>query len=37
MRPEDRHILTVVDRVEDIIPALQTAPEETFDPTSKWI
>lgn len=37
MREEDRRLLTVVDRVEDIIPALTTLPSETFDPTSKWI
>lgn len=37
MREEDRRLLTVVDRIEDVIPALTTLPSETFDPTSKWI
>ena len=37
MREDDRRLITVVDRIEDIIPALTQAPSETFDPTSKWI
>ena len=37
MREEDRRLITVVSTVEDIIPALTTAPSETFDPSSKWI
>lgn len=37
MRKEDRNIFQVVERIEDIIPALENAPEESFDPSSKWI
>ncbi len=37
MREEDRRLVTVVERVEDIVPALTQAPSETFDPSSKWI
>lgn len=37
MREEDRRIFQVVDNVDDIIPALEKAPEESFDPSSKWI
>jgi len=37
MREDDRRLISVVKTVEDIIPALSQSPEETFDPTSKWI
>ncbi|HEY8963639.1 MAG TPA: TIGR00730 family Rossman fold protein [Alphaproteobacteria bacterium] len=37
MREEDRRVISVVTKIEDIIPALTQAPSETFDPTSKWI
>lgn len=37
MRPEDRRLITVVDRLEDVIPALTGSPSEAFDPSSKWI
>lgn len=37
MREDDRRLITVVDSIEDIVPALTKAPSETFDPTSKWI
>jgi uncharacterized protein (TIGR00730 family) len=37
MREDDKKLSTLVTKIEDILPALQQAPEETFDPTSKWI
>jgi uncharacterized protein (TIGR00730 family) len=36
-RQTDRDFLLVVDKVEDIVAALQAAPRETVDPQSKWI
>ena len=33
----DRRNLRVVDRVEDVMEALMTAPKEHFDPQTKWI
>lgn len=37
MREEDRRVTSIVKTIEEIIPAMTTAPSETFDPTSKWI
>lgn len=37
MRPQDRMIFQVVTSVEEVLQALDNAPEETFDPSSKWI
>lgn len=37
MRQGDSRLATVVDNLNDVIPALMQAPEEGFDPSSKWI
>lgn len=37
MREEDRRLITVVSDLNDVLGALTKAPDETFDPTSKWI
>lgn len=37
MRKEDGDTFIVVDRVEDIQAALEKAPQQSFDPSSKWI
>ena len=37
MREDDKRIAIIVKTVEDVLPALQKAPEEAFDPSSKWI
>jgi hypothetical protein len=37
MRAGDARILTIVDNLDAVIPALKNAPQETFDPSSKWI
>lgn len=37
MRPSDRKTFMVVDRVEDVLPFLTAAPQEHFDPATKWI
>lgn len=37
MRDGDRGILTVVEDLKDVLPALDNAPTEKFDPSSKWI
>ena len=37
MRDGDRGILTVVEDLNDVLPALRNAPTEKFDPSSKWI
>lgn len=37
MRQEDMGLFTVVDSVEDVPQALKDAPNEKFDPTTKWI
>lgn len=37
MREDDKKILSVIEKLEDIFPAFDTAPNETFDPSSKWI
>ncbi len=36
-RADDRKFLTVVDDVQDVVSALQRAPEEKIDPKTKWI
>lgn len=36
-RAENRAILTVIDRIEDIIPALLTTKLATSDPSGKWV
>lgn len=36
-RAEDRKHLSVIDRVEDIIDALDRAPQETLNPQTKWM
>ena len=37
MREGDRKTFLKVDSVNDVIQALQSAPQESFDPSSKWI
>ena len=37
MRENDKRIAIIVKTIEDVLPALQKAPEEKFDPSSKWI
>lgn len=37
MREDDKKIISIVDKLEDIMPAFENAPKETFDPSSKWI
>lgn len=37
MRKDDARLAIVVDKLDDVIPALLEAPEEGFDPSSKWI
>ena len=37
MRQEDMGLFTIVDSVEDVPQALKDAPNEKFDPTTKWI
>lgn len=37
MREDDKRIAIVVKTIEDVLPALKQAPEESFDPSSKWI
>jgi hypothetical protein len=36
-RPENRSLFTVVERIEDIIPALRTTKQALSDPSGKWI
>jgi hypothetical protein len=36
-RADNRKILTVIDRIEDIIPALLTTKLTTSDPSGKWV
>jgi len=36
-RQSDRDFIGVIERVEDIIGALETAPRETTDPATKWM
>lgn len=37
MRAEDRGLFTVVNRLEDVPNAIRNAPQEKFDPQTKWI
>jgi len=37
MRPEDVNVYAIVETIDQVIPALEKAPGETFDPSSKWI
>lgn len=37
MRGGDSRLVTVVEDLSDVLPALEQAPEEQFDPSSKWI
>ena len=37
MRPDDKKVMSVVDTLDEVLPALEKAPQETFDPSSKWI
>lgn len=37
MREDDKKTMVVVDGINDVMEALENAPKETFDPSSKWI
>jgi uncharacterized protein (TIGR00730 family) len=37
MRETDLKLATVVDKIDDIMEAFDRAPQESFDPSSKWI
>lgn len=37
MREGDNKLVHVVTSLDDVIPALEMAPDERFDPSSKWI
>jgi len=37
MRAEDARLAIIVDQLDNVIPAVLQAPEEGFDPSSKWI
>lgn len=37
MREEDKGLFVSVDTVEDVAEAIKNAPNEKFDPTTKWI
>lgn len=37
MREGDNKLVHVVTSLDDVIPALENAPDERFDPSSKWI
>jgi uncharacterized protein (TIGR00730 family) len=37
MRDTDRKLITVVDTIDEVIPALERSSSEKFDPSSKWI
>ena len=37
MRPEDQNLFVAVEDVADVAQALKTAPQEKFDPETKWI
>lgn len=37
MREEDMSMFVVVDKVEDVPSAIKKAPQEKFDPTTKWM
>ena len=37
MRQEDLDMFLRVDRIEDVVETLKNAPDQKFDPTTKWI
>jgi len=37
MRPDDKKTYSVVEQIDDVLNILKNAPNETFDPSSKWI
>lgn len=37
MRQDDKKTFQVVDSLDDVMDAIERAPKETFDPSSKWI
>ena len=37
MRKEDLGMFIVVDSVDEVMDAIKNAPNEKFDPTTKWI
>lgn len=37
MRGNDSHLVKVVTQLDDVLPTLRSAPQESFDPSSKWI
>jgi len=37
MRQDDKKTFQVVDSIDDVMDAIERAPKETFDPSSKWI
>lgn len=37
MREDDKKTFSVVNAIDDVIDALAKAPQESFDPSSKWI
>ncbi len=37
MREEDKDLFVVVDRIDEITDAIKNAPNEKFDPSTKWI
>jgi len=37
MRQDDKNTFQVVESLDDVMDAIENAPQETFDPSSKWI
>ena len=37
MRQEDKDLFVVVEKIEDVAEAVKNAPNEKFDPSTKWI
>ena len=37
MRGDDKKLISIVKSIDDVLNALSKAPQETFDPSSKWI
>ena len=37
MRADDKKIAMVTDNIDDVLEKLRAAPQESFDPSSKWI
>jgi hypothetical protein len=37
MRDDDKKIAMVTDTIDDVLEKLRAAPQESFDPSSKWI